>query len=190
MKKGMFVLMMASCGPMVAFAQAPAPAGGATAAPAPYRGTARDIENLYKGTFQQVIRAANTMPAEDFHFKPRPDAPSFANLVRQAIDSEHAACDDVNQTSAADRGKDPDESASKDEFMAALQVGSAACDKAYASMTTDNFNELRVSGNTQRGQLSILAWNYANNSKILGTMIEYLAEKGLKMPAPAGRGGR
>ena len=176
-----------------AAAQAQAPAGGAqagAAAPAPYRGVARDVEFLYKGSFQQIIRAATTMPAADFQFKPRPDAVSFANLVKQAIDGEHAACDEVNNTPAADRGKVPDETASKDEFMAALQVASAACDKAYADMSVENFTELKVSGNTQRGRLSILAWNYAHNSQLFGTMVEYLGEKGLKMPAPAGRGGR
>jgi len=188
-KKIMFVFAAAYFGAVAAHAQAPAPTGNA-AAPAPYRGPVRDIENLYKGTFATITRAASVVPAEDFHFKPRPDAPSFASLVRMAIDSEHAACDDVNQTPPADRGKDPDESASKDEFMAALQVASAACDKSYANMTADNIGDLRGSGNTQRGQLSILVWNYANTSKILGTIQEYLAEKGLKIPPPPGRGGR
>ena len=74
--------------------------------------------------------------------------------------------------------------------MAALQAASTACEKSYADMTVENFTELKVSGNTQRARISILAWNYAHNSLLFGSMLEYLGEKGLKMPPPAARSGR
>jgi len=161
--------------------------GSATAfgqAAAPYGGPARDIEGLYKRAFLQIQLAAEAMPAEEFHYKPQADAPSFASLVRTVIDGQHAACDEVNETPEAQRTKVPEESASKEEFMAALKAASAPWDKSYAAMTVENMGDLKVSGNTKRAQVSILAWNYAHNSEQYGRMLAYLADKGAKPAAP------
>jgi hypothetical protein len=153
-------------------------------AAAPYRGPARDMENLYKRAFQQIQLAAEAMPAGDFHFKPQADSPSFASLVRTIVDGEHAACDEVNGTPEAQRAKVPEESASKEEFIAALKAASAACDKAYGAMTVENMADLKVSGDTKRGQVSILAWNYAHNSEEYGRILAFLGGKGIKPAAP------
>ena len=129
MKVLILAVLLMSVGMMVTQAQLPEAGRGAPStggALGSYRGAARDIEGLYRGSFQQIVRAATIMPAEDFHFKPREDAPSFAILVKQAIDGEHAACDEVNGTPANERTKVPDETATKDEFMAALQAASTA----------------------------------------------------------------
>jgi hypothetical protein len=151
---------------------------------AAYRGPARDLEGLYKGAFQRIQSAAQAMPAEDFQFKPHADSPSFASLVRTVVDGEHAACDEINETPEAQRAKVPAESASKDEFIAALKLAGAACDKAYGAMTVENMADLKVSGNTKRGQVSILAWNYAHNAEQYGRMLAYLDDKGIKPAAP------
>ena len=110
MKVLISAVLLMSVSMMVTQAQSPEAGRGAPStggALGSYRGAARDIEGLYRGSFQQIVRAATTMPAEDFHFKPREDAPSFANLVKQAIDGEHAACDELNGTPANERAKVP-----------------------------------------------------------------------------------
>lgn len=160
-------------------AQAPS-----ASAPTSYRGPVRDLEGLYKRNLQQIQLAAEAMPAEDFHFTPHPGSPSFAELVRTVIDGEHAACDEVNETPALERSPIPQETASKDELIGALKAASAACDKSYAALTLENAADLRISGNTKRGQLSILAWNYAHNSEQYGMMTAYLQDKGIKPAAP------
>jgi hypothetical protein len=174
------VVLNAACIWTQAQSTAPPQAAGA----AFYRGPARDIENLYKGNFQRIQLAAEAMPADQFHYKPHADSPSFAGLVRTVIDGEHAACDEINETPVAQRSPVPAETATKDEMLAALKLAGSACERSYAALSMENAGDLKVSGNTRRGQISILAWNYAHNSEQYGMMSAYLADKGVKPAAP------
>ena len=165
--------------------QAPGVARPQVGMAATYRGPARDLENLYKSAFQKIVLAAEAMPADQYRYKPHGDSPSFASLVRTVIDGEHAACDEINETPASQRTPVPAETASKGEMLAALKLAGTACEHSYGALTMENAGDLKVSGNTKRGQISILAWNYAHNAEQYGMMSAYLADKGVKPAAPA-----
>jgi hypothetical protein len=156
----------------------------AQAAPVP-RPPAREIEGLYHGAVGRLTAVASAMPADRYDFRPRAGADTFAELVNKVSGGQHDACDEVNETPKAERTSVPPATAGKDAVLAALKASTDACMKAYARMNEANYDAQMVSGPARHGMLSILAWNWAHNSEVAGTMTEYLAEAGVALPKPA-----
>jgi uncharacterized damage-inducible protein DinB len=137
---------------------------------------------------RDLAEAAESMPAEDYAFKPTPEVRSFAELVGHVANANFFFC-------AQARGEKSPATANYEKVSdkAALVKGVneslAYCDGAYAAVTDANFMDLvkiaggQGGGETRRG--AMLMFNTTHNNEHYGNIIVYLRLKGRVPPSTA-----
>src|SRR5206468_8310799 len=124
----MLCLAALACG--AAFAQAPA-------APLSY---VNEIKQSWTGIKNNVLRAAEKMPEDQYSFKPAPEVRDFGGEVAHGADIATMLCsgalNDPKQGTAGTKK-------TKAELIAALNEANALCDQAYAALTDANASEAR-----------------------------------------------
>ena len=138
---------------------------------------------------RNLAEAAESMPAENYEFKPTPQIRTFAQLVGHVTNANLLFC------SAAKGEPYPSKTnaetlKSKDAVLKALLDSLAYCDAVYQGTTDANFGErARVSGlgnkptETTRG--AILMFNTTHNNEHYGNIVVYLRLKSVVPPSTA-----
>jgi uncharacterized protein YciI len=90
-----------------------------------------DARANYEQVAKDVLDAARKMPAEQYGFRPTPDAPSFAQLVGRLADAEYAACGETARSV-------------KQEPMPALESAVAFCRESWAKLTPGSMGALNL----------------------------------------------
>src|SRR5580765_1431402 len=126
----------------VAMAKVQAPAAPAAAAPAPPAGAVPEVQRGYEGVKANILKSAEKMPAADFGYKPFPDVRAYARVVNHVTEAQLRSCSTVNATPAEKLAKVPAETASKEEIVTALKASFAECDKAFATLSPGNLQDL------------------------------------------------
>jgi hypothetical protein len=118
-----------------AFAQAPAPAAKAPAAPAaPTKDpVATSLRQLLQRSQNNTVGAIEAMPADKFSYKPTPDQVPFAHLVAHVIGFNNSFCAKAADVPAP-KVDDPKESDSKDQLVAAVKASYSFCNDALSKM--------------------------------------------------------
>jgi len=141
---------------------------------------------------RDIAEAAETMPAEDFGFKPTPDVRSFAQLVGHVINANFFFCSQA-KGAAMPTTTNFERVADKAALIKGLTDALAYCDAVYESTTDTNFNQaVTLSGfpgmntktTTTRG--AVLMFNTTHNNEHYGNIVVYLRLKG-KVPPSTGR---
>ncbi len=134
----------------------------------------------YDRVRDNITKAAEEMPEEDYNFQPMPDMRTFGKLVAHIADAQAHFCSAVDgthmQLNAASRK-------SKADLIAALKESSDECNKAYDSLTEANANQTVGGGRMQRTRLGMLYLNVAHDNEEYGYMSVYLRLKGLVPPS-------
>ena len=154
-----------------ALAQAPAPTGPAA-----------EVLRSYTGLKSNILKAAESMPADAYGYKPVPDIRTFARVVNHISEAQFHACGAVNGT-AASAVTVPAETADKTAIVQALQASFDACDKAMASLTATNLTEMRPAGSNQRSRIGLLWGTVSHDNEQYATLALYLRLKGLVPPS-------
>src|SRR5947209_16180639 len=89
---------------------------------------------------RDIAEAAETMPAEDFGFKPTPDVRSFAQLVGHVINANFFFCSQA-KGAAMPTTTNFERVADKAALIKGLTDALAYCDAVYESTTDTNFNQ-------------------------------------------------
>jgi hypothetical protein len=144
---------------------------------APY---ASEVQGSYNRMKDNIIKAAEKMPAESYSYKPTPDIRSFARVVNHVIEAQLHVCGAAN--GATDTPKVPAETADKAAIVEALKASFAECDKAYAGLTEANMADMLPAGQGKRTRLSALWGNYAHDDEQYATLSLYLRLKGIVPP--------
>lgn len=149
-------------------------------------GLAAEAKQSYNAIKNNLTKAAEKMPEENYSFKPTPEIRTFAEVLDHVADSQMRTCSAVagDQKSPNAAGK-----TSKAEVTAALQDAFAECDKAYDSLTDANAPEMIKTGRGQRTRLGALVGNTTHDNEIYGTLAVYLRLKGI-VPPSSDRTGR
>jgi hypothetical protein len=177
------VAMLAVSG--MTFAQAPmtmpmgqAPAGGSTAT-----GPAAEVQRAYAGQMNNILKAAEKMPADQYQYKPTPEVRTFARVVNHVTEAQARSCGVANHTAPADMVKTPSDTADKDAIIAGLKASFAECDKAFAATTDANFTEMYTAGQGKRSRAGLMWGTVSHDNEQYATLAIYLRLKGLVPPS-------
>jgi uncharacterized damage-inducible protein DinB len=153
-----------------AFAQAP---GGALSA---------GQKGFYASVKNNVIRAAEKMPEENYSFKPSDDVRSFGQLVGHVADAQYLFCSPVLGTPNPGLGIEKNKH-TKAELVQALKDAVAYCDKAYDGLTDDQAPQMVKAIGRDMAKLTVLTINTGHADEHYGNMVTYLRIKGIVPPS-------
>jgi len=140
------------------------------------------IKGIYNISKNNVVRAAEKMPEENYAFKPTPDVRSFGQIVGHVADAQYLFCSaatgETNPAPGIEKSK-----TTKADLVQALNDAFAYCDKAYNGMTDAHAAELVKFFGQQQARLAILAFNSAHNMEHYGNLVTYMRIKGLVPPS-------
>jgi uncharacterized damage-inducible protein DinB len=127
-------------------------------------------------------RAAEKMPEENYSFKPSPDVRSFGQLVGHVADAQYMFCSAVIGEKPPSPGVEKSKT-TKADLVAALKEAFAYCDKAYDGMTDAQAAQTVKFFNGDQTKLMVLSFNTAHNNEHYGNIVTYMRIKGLVPPS-------
>jgi len=140
------------------------------------------IKGIYNISKNNVVRAAEKMPEENYAFKPTPEVRSFGQIVGHVADAQYLFCSaatgDKNPSPGIEKSK-----TTKADLVKALNDAFAYCDKAYDGMTDAHAAEMVKFFGRDQARLAILAFNSAHNMEHYGNLVTYMRIKGLVPPS-------
>lgn len=171
------LMLVAAMVAMPAFGQMAGDSGKAMANP-----LSSATKGLYAISKNDVLKAAQEMPEENYSFKPVDTVRTFAQLVGHVADGQYEFCSAV----VGDKAQHPSiekSKTSKADLIQALQDAFAYCDAAYNAMTDAQAPQIINFFGRSAPKLSILSFNVAHNMEHYGNMVTYLRIKGLVPPS-------
>jgi len=143
-----------------------------------------EVKQSYTNVKNNLLKAAEKMPEENYGFKPTPDIRTFGALVAHVADSQTRACNAVmgqqKQASASSK-------TSKADIVAALKDSAADCDKAFNALTDAASTEMVKMGRSEVTKMGALMRTVAHDNEEYGYMAVYLRLKGVVPPSSEGR---
>ena len=155
--------------------------GGCTAAFAqnPISGGQKFLHGMAKNN---IIRAAEKTPEENYSFKPTPEVRSFGQLVGHIADAQYLFCSPVlgkpNPAPGVEKSK-----AAKADLVQALKDAFTYCDQAYDGMTDAQTAALVKFFGADQAKVTVLSFNTAHNNEHYGNIVTYMRMKGLVPPS-------
>jgi uncharacterized damage-inducible protein DinB len=137
---------------------------------------------------RNLAEAAESMPAEDYVFKPTPEVRSFGEIVGHLANGNFFFCSQA-KGEAPPSSEDFEKVATKAALVKALLDSLAYCDTVYNATTDSNFNQkVTVAGSrtrtpTVRG--AVLVFNTTHNNEHYGNIVVYMRLKGRVPPSTA-----
>ena len=145
-----------------------------------------EARNSYNSVKNNLLKAADKMPEEDYSFKPTPELQTFGQRVAHVAGQ-------IGQCSAVTgerKMSNANSKTAKTDLVAALKESFDACDAAWDSMNDKTAMDMVAGrGGTQRPKLAVLIGNTLHIDEVYGTMTVYMRLKGLVPPSSEGRGG-
>jgi len=138
-------------------------------------------EFLYGGVKKIVVRAAETMPEEDYAYKPTEKVRSFGQIVGHVADAQYTFCSAVlGEKKPAQKIENT--KTSKADLVAALREAFAYCDRAYDSITADSAEQLIPFHGQDTPKLGVLTVNSVHTIEHYGNLVTYLRMNGFVPP--------
>src|SRR2546430_297447 len=110
---------------------------------------------IYNMVKNNVVKAAEKMPEDNYAFKPTPEVRSFGQLVGHVADAQYSFCSaalgEKNPAPGIEKSK-----TSKADLVQALNAAFAYCDKAYDGMTDAHAAETVKFFGGERAKLTVL----------------------------------
>lgn len=143
-------------------------------------------KGIYNIVKNDLIKAAEKMPEENYAFKPTPEVRSFGQILGHVADAQYMFCSTAmgvkNPAPGIEKSK-----TSKADLVQALNDAFAYCDKAYNGMTDAHAADtVKLFGHDQT-KLTVLAFNAAHDFEHYGNLVTYMRMKGLVPPSSEGR---
>lgn len=157
-------------------------AGAGAQAPTTATGPIAEVQRSYNGVKANILKAAETMPADAYSYKPTPDIRTFARVVNHVSEAQLRSCGTLNGDGAS-LPKVPAETADKAAIVEALKASFAECDKAMAGATDTNLTELMAVGPMKRSRIGLLWGTVSHDNEQYATLALYMRLKGLTPPS-------
>jgi uncharacterized damage-inducible protein DinB len=146
------------------------------------------VVKAMRGTIQRDLSdAAQSMPADEYSFKPTPEVRSFGELIGHLASANFFFC-------AQAKGERPpspmnyEKVTEKAALVKALNDSFAYCDAAYDGTTDENFStpvKLLAPKPSQAGRGAVLFFNTTHNNEHYGNLVVYMRLKGHVPPSSA-----
>jgi uncharacterized damage-inducible protein DinB len=147
------------------------------------------LKAAYTGIKNNLTKAAEKMPEDQYNFKASPDIRTFGGLIAHVADVQGRIC------SAAGGGEAPPsagDKTAKADLVAALNKSFEVCDAVFNSLTDADASKMMSMGRGSRSEFATL-WQFiiAHSNEEYGYLAVYMRIKGIVPPsteAAAGRG--
>ena len=139
-----------------------------------------ELKQAYTGIKNNLTRAAEKMPEENYGFKASDEVRPFGQLIAHVADSQMRLC-----SAAKGEQKTPNAAGktSKADLVAALKESFEYCDGAYDSLTDASAAQMVSVFKGQRSRLSALWGNVSHDNEMYGTIAVYMRLKGVVPPS-------
>lgn len=141
-----------------------------------------DIKTLFGGVANNVVRAAEKMPEENYAFKPVPEVRSFGQLIGHIADSQFMICSAAKGEKRAPAAVEKTKT-SKADLVSALKESVAYCDAVYAETTDAKGAETIKMFGRDRTRAAALIMNLSHSNEHYGNLVTYMRSKGLVPPS-------
>lgn len=143
-------------------------------------------KGIYNIVKNNLVKAAEKMPEENYAFKPAPEVRSFGQLVGHVADAQYSFCSAALGEKSPAPGIEKSKT-TKADLVLALNEAFAYCDKAYNGMTDAHAAEMVKFFGREQAKLTVLAFNNAHNDEHYGNIVTYMRMKGLVPPSSESR---
>ena len=138
-----------------------------------------EIKESHDRIREDVVRAAERMPAEHFDFQPTPDVRTFGQLVGHVAAHLYVMCAAAGAENNPDPALVEQTVSGKADLVDALKAAYDYCEEALALLNDVNgLNEV-VTASREGTRLSFLVAAIAHTSLHYGNMVTYMRLKGL-----------
>ena len=144
-----------------------------------------EARQRYTTVRDNLQKAAEAMPEENYAFKPTPQIRSFGELIAHVADAQMAICGGA--VGKPKRGTAASKT-SKADLVAALKDSSAGCDAIFDGTTEANAATPASMGPMKTSRLGLLEYNIGHDMEEYGYLAVYLRLKGIVPPTSAGPG--
>jgi uncharacterized damage-inducible protein DinB len=151
----------------------------AQSAPNPLSAGENGFHNYIK---DNLVKAAEKMPEENYSFKPTPEVRSFGQIVGHVADAQYMFCSTVLADGMKPPGIEKGKT-TKADLVKALNDSFAYCDKAYDTMTDAHATEMVKFFGRDMAKLTVLSINNAHDDEHYGNIVTYMRIKGLVPPS-------
>jgi uncharacterized damage-inducible protein DinB len=141
-----------------------------------------DAKAMWDGVKNNVVRAAEKMPEENYAFKPVPEVRSFGQLIGHVADAQFMLCAIAKGEKRAPAGVEKSKT-TKADLVASLKESVAYCDAVYAEMTGAKATETIKMFGRDRTRLGALLMNTSHSNEHYGNIVTYMRIKGLVPPS-------
>lgn len=139
-------------------------------------------KGLYTSVKNNLIRAAEKMPEENYAFKPTPEVRSFGQILGHVADAQYTFCSAALGTDNPRPGVEKSKT-SKTDLVQALKDAFAYCDKAYDGMTDAQAAQTVKFFGREQAKLTVLSFNTSHSNEHYGNLVTYMRIKGLVPPS-------
>jgi uncharacterized damage-inducible protein DinB len=139
-------------------------------------------KNLYSMAKNNLVKAAEKMPEENYSFKPTPEVRSFAQLVDHVSDANYGFCSAVLGEKPPVSGVEKSKT-TKADLVQAIKDSFAYCDKAYDGLTDAAATQMVKFFGQERPKLAILEFNNMHDFEHYGNIVTYLRLKNIVPPS-------
>ncbi len=139
-----------------------------------------EVKGSYSGVKNNLLKAADKMPDENYGFKPTPEVQSFAQRVAHIADANARTCGAIKgeQKNVGAASK-----TSKADLVAALKEAFTYCEAVFDSTTDADITKMITMGQRQRSKVGALWGLVSHSNEIYGTMGVYMRLKGIVPPS-------
>jgi uncharacterized damage-inducible protein DinB len=146
------------------------------------------VKQSYTSVKNNLLKAADKMPDENYSFKPTPEVQNWGQRVAHMADSNIGTCARLKgeQKSVGAASK-----TSKADLVAALKESFAYCDTVFDAATdADAVQMVNAGRGGQRSKISVLWGLVAHDNEVYGAMGVYMRLKGIVPPSSEAMAGR
>jgi uncharacterized damage-inducible protein DinB len=139
------------------------------------------VKQSYTSVKNNLLKAADKMPDENYSFKPTPEVQTWGQRVAHMADSNIGTCARLKgeQKSVGAASK-----TSKADLVAALKESFAYCDAVFDAATdADAVQMVNAGRGGQRSKISVLWGLVAHDNEVYGAMGVYMRLKGIVPPS-------
>jgi uncharacterized damage-inducible protein DinB len=157
-----------------AFAQAPKSA--------PANPAVTTMKQIWAGSREYILRAAEQMPEADYAYRPTADVRSFGQLIGHIAGGQYLFC----AIAMGEKGGSEDDieksKTTKAELVDALRKSNEYCARAYAQSDADALGMTKMFGQDVT-RLYALGLNASHISEHYGNIVTYMRMKGMVPPS-------
>jgi uncharacterized damage-inducible protein DinB len=148
------------------------------------------LRNFYKGTRNDIARAAEKMPEEFYGLRPGPqmEVRTYGQIIGHLANFNYMWCAQAKGEKNPNQGNDFEKLKSKADFVKAINGALSYCDGVYATLTDASGMQMievtQENGKQQRVlRISQLMLNVFHNNEHYGNIVTYLRIKSIVPPS-------